>query len=110
MKSKKAKEYIDEWVFDAANLVDADGVGCAVIRRCDAVEAVERAEAEIREELLRWRDPIKEPPLSNGWVLIKIDKTSIYKYVVALYIDGKWEVLGRPISLKRCKWRPICEE
>lgn len=50
MISKKAEEYIDENVYDAAELVDKDGCGCAVVRRHDAYRAVEIAEEEIVEK------------------------------------------------------------
>lgn len=39
MKSKKAEEYIDESTYDAAELVDKDGCGWAVVRRHDAYRA-----------------------------------------------------------------------
>lgn len=109
MKSKKAIEYLKDRVYDARALVDDDGLVCAVIKRHDTIIGIDLAEKEMQEEMLRWRDPIKEWPLSNGWVLIKIDNPFICKYAVALYIDGKWDVLGHPISLERCKWRPIRE-
>lgn len=52
MKSIRAKEHIEEWIFDAADLVDADGVGDAVIRRGDAIRAVNIAEEEMYEKAI----------------------------------------------------------
>lgn len=50
MKSKRAEEYIDENVYDAAELVDKDGCGWAVVRRHDAYRAVEIVEEEMIEK------------------------------------------------------------
>lgn len=50
MKSKRAEEYIDESIYDAAELVDKDGCGMAVVRRSDAYRAVEIAEEEMIEK------------------------------------------------------------
>ena len=50
MKSKGAEEYIDESIYDAAELVDKDGCGMAVVRRSDAYRAVEIAEEEMIEK------------------------------------------------------------
>lgn len=51
MKSEKAKEFIDKNEMDAANLVDKDGCGWAVIGIYDAYKAVELAEAEAKERM-----------------------------------------------------------
>lgn len=50
MKSKRAKEYIGESIYDAAELVDKDGCGMAVVRRSDAYHAIEIAEDEMIEK------------------------------------------------------------
>lgn len=75
MKSEKAKEYIENWTFDAADLVDSDGVGDTVVRRSNALKAVEIAEKETEErmhaELTRWRDPKEELPEEGVDVLVK---------------------------------------
>ena len=47
MKSKSAEEYIDNNIYDAAECVDKDGCGWAVVKRSDAYRAVELAEAEM---------------------------------------------------------------
>ena len=108
MKSTRAKEYIEEWIFDAADLVDADGVGCAVVRRCDAVKAVERAEAEIRYDLLRWRDPNEERPENGVDVLVKCSSGSC---VVDFYAAELNCFFGEHATyMKVIGWRPICEE
>ena len=66
MESDNARKYIEDWTFDATSLVDADGVGAIVLRRYEAVKAVEIAEQEaeerVRVELTRWRNPKKELP------------------------------------------------
>lgn len=51
MKSDKARKYIEDWTFDATNLVDADGIGAIVLRRYEAVKAVEIAEQEAEERV-----------------------------------------------------------
>lgn len=50
MKSKSAEEYIDNNIYDAAECVDKDGCGWAVVKRSDAYRAVELAEAEMVEK------------------------------------------------------------
>lgn len=50
MKSKRAEEYIDENIYDAAECVDKDGCGWAVVKRSDAYRAVEFAETEMVEK------------------------------------------------------------
>ena len=50
MKSKRAEEYIDENIYDAAECVYKDGCGWAVVKRSDAYRAVELAEAEMVEK------------------------------------------------------------
>jgi hypothetical protein len=50
MKSKRAGEYIEDNVHDAADLVDRDGCGWAVVGRHKAYHAVELAEAEMVEK------------------------------------------------------------
>lgn len=52
MKSKRSEEYIDENIYDAAELVDKDGCGMAVVKRSDAYRAVEIAEEEMIEKAL----------------------------------------------------------
>lgn len=51
MKSEKARKYIEDWTFDATSLVDADGIGAIVLRRYEAVKAVEIAEQEAEERV-----------------------------------------------------------
>lgn len=51
MKSDKARKYIEDWTFDATSLVDADGIGAIVLRRHEAVKAVEIAEQEAEERV-----------------------------------------------------------
>ena len=53
MKSEKAKEFIDKNEMDAANLVDKDGCGWAVVGIYDAYKAVELAEKDARERMKR---------------------------------------------------------
>ena len=75
MKSKRAEEYIEDNVHDAADLVDRDGCGWAVVGRHKAYHAVELAEEDMAEKAakafcavhcpkgcpeLKWRLPI--PP------------------------------------------------
>lgn len=50
MKSKRAEEYIEDNVCDAAECVDKDGCGWSVVKRSDAYHAVELAEAEMVAE------------------------------------------------------------
>lgn len=50
MKSKKAEKYIDDSICDAAELVDKDGCGWAVVGRYDAYRAIELAEEEMIEK------------------------------------------------------------
>lgn len=50
MKSKRAEDYIDENVHDAADLVDRDGCGWAVVGRHKAYHAVELAEEDMAEK------------------------------------------------------------
>ena len=49
MKSKRAEEYIEDNVHDAADLVDRDGCGWAVVGRHKAYHAVEIAEKEMAD-------------------------------------------------------------
>lgn len=53
MKSEKAKEFIDKNEMAAANLVDKDGCGWAVVGIYDAYKAVELAEKDARERMKR---------------------------------------------------------
>lgn len=50
MKSKRAEEYIEDNVHDAADLVDRDGCGWAVVGRHKAYHAVELAEEDMAEK------------------------------------------------------------
>lgn len=50
MKSKRAEEYIEDNVHDAADLVDRDGCGWAVVGRHKAYHAVEIAEEDMAEK------------------------------------------------------------
>lgn len=50
MKSKRAEEFIDENIYDAADLVDRDGCGWAVVGRHKAYHAVELAEEDMAEK------------------------------------------------------------
>lgn len=50
MKSKRAEEYIEYNVHDAADLVDRDGCGWAVVGRHKAYHAVELAEEDMAEK------------------------------------------------------------
>lgn len=50
MKSKRAEEYIEDNVHDAADLIDRDGCGWAVVGRYKAYHAVELAEEEMAEK------------------------------------------------------------
>lgn len=47
MKSTRAEEYIDDNIYDAAECVDKDGCGWAVVKRSDAYRAVELAEKDL---------------------------------------------------------------
>ena len=53
MKSKRAEEYIDDNIYDAAECVDRDGCGWAVVKQSDAYRAVELAEEEMIEKALQ---------------------------------------------------------
>lgn len=53
MKSKRTEEYIDDNIYDAAECVDKDGCGWAVVKRSDAYRAVELAEEEMAETACR---------------------------------------------------------
>lgn len=69
MKSKSAEEYIDNNIYDAAECVDKDGCGWAVVKRSDAYRAVELAEAEMVEKAWRAFCAVhcpKECPLDNS--------------------------------------------
>lgn len=50
MKSKRAEEYIDDNIYDAAECVDKDGCGWAVVKRSDAYRAVELAEENMADK------------------------------------------------------------
>lgn len=50
MKSKRAEGYIEDNVHDAADLVDRDGCGWAVVGRHKAYHAVELAEEDMAEK------------------------------------------------------------
>lgn len=50
MKSKRAEEYIEDNVHDAADLVDRDGCGWAVVGRHYAYHAIDLAEEEMVEK------------------------------------------------------------
>lgn len=97
MKSDKARKYIEDWTFDATSLVDADGIGAIVLRRHEAVKAVELAEQEaevrMRAELTRWRDPKEELPEEGVPVLVKF-KCSMYAVLRRhenLYFESLWK-------------------
>lgn len=114
MKSEKARKYIEDWTFEAADLVDADGVGAIVLRRYEAVKAVELAEQEaeerMRAELTRWRDPKKELPEEGEWVMLKMRDDSLFSYMFALYSEGQWNKLGGIVPTDDfIGWRPIEE-
>lgn len=66
MKSKKAEEYIDENIYDAAELVDKDGCGMAVVRQYDAYRAVELAEKEMIEKVVVAYISICDHNISEG--------------------------------------------
>lgn len=51
MKSKKTQEFINNNEMDAANLVDKNGCGWAVVSIYDAYEAVELAEQDAEERM-----------------------------------------------------------
>lgn len=53
MKSKRAEEYIEDNVHDAADLVDRDGCGWAVVGRHKAYHAVELAEEDMAEKAIK---------------------------------------------------------
>ena len=53
MKSKKAEEYIEDNVHDAADLVDRDGCGWAVVGRHYAYHAIEFAEEDMAEKAIK---------------------------------------------------------
>lgn len=48
--SKRAEEYIDDNIYDAAECVDKDGCGWAVVKRNDAYLAVKFAEEDMAEK------------------------------------------------------------
>lgn len=50
MKSNRAEEYIDNNIYDAAECVDRDGCGWAVIKRSDAYRIVKLAEEDIADK------------------------------------------------------------
>lgn len=110
MKSEKAKAFIDENETDAANLVDKDGCGWAVVGIYDAYRAVELAEQEaenrIRAELLRWRDPEEELPVNSEMVLVKLSNAC---YGVAEYSGRSWCFNGEAPEGNIIGWRPIGE-
>lgn len=49
-KVKRAEGYIEDNVHDAADLVDRDGCGWAVVKRSDAYRAVELAEENMADK------------------------------------------------------------
>lgn len=53
MKSKRAEEYIEDNVHDAADLVDRDGCGWAVVGRHYAYHAIDLAEEEMAEKAVQ---------------------------------------------------------
>lgn len=50
MKRKRAEEYIEKNVYDAAECVDKDGCGWAVVKRSDAYRIVELAEEDMADK------------------------------------------------------------
>lgn len=50
MKSKRAEKYIEDNVYDAAECVDKDGCGWAVVKLSYAYNAVDLAEEEMVEK------------------------------------------------------------
>ena len=85
MKSKSAEEYIDKNIYDAAECVDKDGCGWAVVKRSDAYRAVELAE----DELIRLNDPKMEFPDPDIEVLVKID-APYNKYDIMKHNEHGW--------------------
>lgn len=53
MKRKRAEEYIEKNVYDAAECVDKDGCGWAVVKRSDAYRIVELAEEDMAEKAIK---------------------------------------------------------
>lgn len=118
MESDNARKYIEDWTFDATSLVDADGVGAIVLRRYEAVKAVEIAEQEaeerVRVELTRWRNPKKELPEEGVPVLAKFHNGT---YAVLLRYNHPrlgwgWtfdSVVIIPNDSQIIGWRPIYE-
>lgn len=53
MKSKRAEEYIEDNIHDAADLVDRDGCGWAVVGRHNAYYAIDLAEEEMAEKAVQ---------------------------------------------------------
>lgn len=53
MKSKRAEECIEDNVHDAADLVDRDGCGWAVVGRHYAYHAIDLAEEEMAEKAVQ---------------------------------------------------------
>lgn len=53
MKSERARDHIDDSIYDAADLVDKDGCGWAVVSRRDTIKAVELAEEDMIEKAVK---------------------------------------------------------
>lgn len=119
MKSKKAEAYINANEMDAADLVDKDGCGWAVIGIHQARRAVELAEQEaeerVCEKLTHWNDPKNHPPYGMS-VLIKVFCVGgEHIYLGNIEIDNVWVTDGGLVFTDNAKnddeyvvgWREI---